>query len=302
MMKETIAVSTTVKGAVTQGAIALGCDVSEVKYDVLEEPKRKGFLGLGGKSLAKVRVYFEREDTPEEKAAKAAAKAAQEKRAAEKEARRAERERAAQSGARPPKKDGTRAQRQPKEKKEPKELPEIQLPKEPPKPKIPADLSHPAVTYVKTLCDNLGIEAQYFLDPTPDAGGAQHFDIEGESASVLIGHHGETLDALQYLTNLALHCGNEDGEVESPRIKLDVQEYRVRRDETLRRLAVRKAKLVLKNERNFTFEPMNPYERRIIHATVQSVPGVSSHSIGSGNSRRVVVTLDDGGAKEASAE
>jgi spoIIIJ-associated protein len=98
------------------------------------------------------------------------------------------------------------------------------------------------------------------------------------------------MDAVQYLANLA---SNRSYDEEYPKIKLDIEGYRARREETLRRLANRTAQKALKFKRNFALEPMNPYERRIIHSELQKVAGVSTHSVGSGNGRRVIVTFGD---------
>ena len=117
--------------------------------------------------------------------------------------------------------------------------------------------------------------------------------VEGEGAGLLIGHHGETLDALQYLANLAANKKIKGEKREYVKISLDVEGYRAKREETLRKLARQKASQVLKGKKSVMLEPMNPYERRIIHSEVQSIAGVSTNSIGSENNRRVVMFLDD---------
>ena len=125
--------------------------------------------------------------------------------------------------------------------------------------------------------------------------------VEGEGAALLIGHHGETLDALQYLANLAANKKVKGEKREYVKISLDVEGYRAKREETLRALARRRAAQVLKGKKSVMLEPMNPYERRIIHSEVQGIAGVSTNSIGSENNRRVVMFLDDSTA-EADAE
>ncbi len=125
--------------------------------------------------------------------------------------------------------------------------------------------------------------------------------VEGQGAALLIGHHGETLDALQYLANLAANKKIKGEKREYVKISLDVEGYRAKREETLRALARRRAAQVLKGKKSVMLEPMNPYERRIIHSEVQGIAGVSTNSIGSENNRRVVMFLDDSKV-EADAE
>ncbi len=117
--------------------------------------------------------------------------------------------------------------------------------------------------------------------------------VEGEGAGVLIGHHGETLDALQYLANLAANKRVNGEKRDYVKVTLDVESYRAKREEALRALARRMAKKVITGKKSVMLEPMNPYERRIIHSEVQGIEGVSTNSIGSENNRRVVMFLDD---------
>ena len=117
--------------------------------------------------------------------------------------------------------------------------------------------------------------------------------VDGEGAGLLIGHHGETLDALQYLANLAANKKVKGEKREYAKITLDVEGYRAKREEALRALARRMASKVVKYKKSVMLEPMNPYERRIIHSEVQGIEGVSTNSIGSENNRRVVMFLDD---------
>ena len=117
--------------------------------------------------------------------------------------------------------------------------------------------------------------------------------VDGEGAGLLIGHHGETLDALQYLANLAANKKVKGEKREYAKITLDVEGYRAKREEALRALARRMAAKVVKYKKSVMLEPMNPYERRIIHSEVQSFDGVSTNSIGSENNRRIVMFLDD---------
>ena len=114
----------------------------------------------------------------------------------------------------------------------------------------------------------------------------------GEDYGIVIGRRGETLDAIQYLTRLVANKQKTEGEYS--RISINVGNYREKRKSTLASLAKKNADRVLKYGRNFTFEPMNPYERRIIHTTIQEIEGVTSHSVGNDDDRRVVITLAEG--------
>ena len=117
--------------------------------------------------------------------------------------------------------------------------------------------------------------------------------VDGEGAGVLIGHHGETLDSLQYLANLAANKKVKGEKRDYVKVTLDIEGYRAKREEALRALARRMAAKVVKYKKSVMLEPMNPYERRIIHSEIQGVDGVSTNSIGSENNRRVVMFLDD---------
>ena len=117
-------------------------------------------------------------------------------------------------------------------------------------------------------------------------------DAEGNAASILIGHHGETLDSLQYLANLAANKRIDGKKGDYVKIAVDVEGYRAKREETLRALARKMASKVLKYKKSVMLEPMNPYERRIIHSEIQNIEGVSTNSIGSENNRKIVIFLD----------
>lgn len=154
--------------------------------------------------------------------------------------------------------------------------------------------SEAAVAYVNTILCDMGIEADVSINKS--ASNRYNLSINGEGAGVLIGHHGDTLDALQYLVNLAVNKKEEDGEKgEYMNITVDVENYRCKREEALRSLARRMASKVLKYKRSVTLEPMLPYERRIIHSEVQNIEGVSTNSIGVENNRKVVLFLEETG-------
>lgn len=140
-----------------------------------------------------------------------------------------------------------------------------------------------AQAYLRDILDGMGLNSvEMTVEQTSE--GAK-IDFEGDGMAVLIGHHGDTLDALQYL--VALTCNRIDNEY--CRITLDCGNYRSKREETLKGLAGRIASKVKKTGRSQTLEPMNPYERRIIHAVVSEIDGVFSKSNGEEPNRRVVI-------------
>lgn len=148
--------------------------------------------------------------------------------------------------------------------------------------------SSSADDFAKKLLENMQIDAEIKTELRDN--GEYLININGEEAGVLIGHHGETLDALQYLCNLA--ANKKDGEAEDreyTRVVVDISGYRAKREETLRLLARRMADRALKYKRSVSLEPMPSHERRIIHSEVQKIDGVTTNSIGSENNRRVVI-------------
>ena len=118
-------------------------------------------------------------------------------------------------------------------------------------------------------------------------------EINGEDAGVLIGHHGDTLDSIQYLANLAANKKVNGEKPAHVKVTVDAEGYRAKREETLRALARIMADKVLKQKRSVMLEPMNPYERRIIHSEIQNIEGVSTNSIGSENNRKIVIYLEE---------
>ena len=138
-----------------------------------------------------------------------------------------------------------------------------------------------AKTFLETIIKNMDIVAGVEIGEDEDG---PKIELVGEDAGALIGHHGETLDQLQYLVNLAANRGEEDRDEKYTKISLDIDGYRAKRNETLRALARRMANRVLKYKRNVTLEPMSAYERRIIHSEVQKIEGVNTNSIGTDSS------------------
>jgi spoIIIJ-associated protein len=140
------------------------------------------------------------------------------------------------------------------------------------------------------------IEAE--VEMTDGENGEKCIAISGDSAAILIGHHGETLDSLQYLANLAANKRVDGKKGDYVKISVDVEGYRAKREQTLRALARRMAGRVLKYKKSVMLEPMNPYERRIIHSEIQNMEGVSTNSIGSENNRKVIIFLTTEGDEE----
>ena len=151
-----------------------------------------------------------------------------------------------------------------------------------------------ALNFIEQLVKDMGLDVTAEMK---DAEGSDKdcklIDIQGEGAGVLIGHHGDTLDSLQYLANLAANKKVDGVKPPYVKISVDAENYRARREETLRALARRMADRVLKQKKSVMLEPMNPYERRIIHSEIQNIAGVSTNSIGSENNRKIVIFLEE---------
>lgn len=150
-----------------------------------------------------------------------------------------------------------------------------------------------ALEFIKSVIADMGMNATAVM--TDGGNDDKLISIDGDGSGALIGHHGETLDSLQYLANLAANKKVAGVKREYVRITLDAEGYRAKREEALRALARRMADKVLRYKKSVMLEPMNPYERRIIHSEVQNIEGVSTNSIGSENNRKVVMYLDDKG-------
>ncbi len=155
-----------------------------------------------------------------------------------------------------------------------------------------------ALDFIKKLLDDMSIEAK--IEVKDGDNDDKLIDITGEAASILIGHHGETLDSLQYLANLSANKRIDGVKPEYVKITVDIEGYRAKREDALRTLARRMADKVLKYKKSVMLEPMSPYERRIIHSEVQNIEGVSTNSIGTENNRKVVMYLDDGTKRQTS--
>ncbi len=276
-------------------------DLDGTEWKVVSVGKKGGLFGLGAQP-AKVVAFIEAkeeekpapkaESKPEAKAeakpAPAPAPAAKPEAKAAPRTERAPRTEKAPRTDRPERKEPRPAK--PRTEKAPAPAQSEPKPKKPKTPTTEAELKA-AVSFVETLIKNLEIEVEATVGT--DEENASCITIDGKDASVLIGHHGETLDALQYLANLA--ANRAEGKDDHERITVDVAGYRARREEKLRELARRQAEKVQKYGRSVMLEPMNPYERRIIHAEIQNIEGVSTNSIGSDSNRKVVIFLTEKG-------
>lgn len=257
MIKEYIGQGESLEEATNAAIEGLGADAdADVQIEVISEFKKKT-LGLFGGSLAKVRAYVE---LPDPKPAK---KPAKKHNVQNKEPVKVE-----------------KTESVPEKKAQEAVLPELEF--------VDADKLDPtscsgrAAAYIKNVliglgCENITVKAA-------EVDGGTYLQLDGEKLGVVIGRRGETLDALQYLTSLAANTGNG-----YYKVTLNIGNYREKREKTLRELAQKVSAQVISSGRSRTLEPMNPYERRIIHTVIQNIEGVTSNSVGEGSGRRVVV-------------
>lgn len=252
--------------AAIQNALAqLGLDRDSVSVEVLERA-RSGFLGFGS-SPAKVKVTYEVPDEP-------AAPPAEELFAA--------------PPAPQPKPERTKPPKQ-KEKEEAPAPQSAPVQAEEPAPAGKgADLEERIRAFLSGLLAHMGVEAEIVIAPKAENGVL--VTLEGPKLGALIGHRGETLDAIQQLTNYAVNRGR----THRVRVHIDAENYRAKREESLKRLANKVAAKVVKYRRNITLEPMNAYERHVIHETLQDYPDVITYSTGTEPNRRTVVAFSRG--------
>lgn len=274
MIKEAIGVAPTIEEAIKMATDSLHAPIdADVKVEIVTFPKKK-ILGLFGGADAQVKAFYDDgvKEAPvkEVKKEQAPKKKVESKPQAKKETPKKEVKKDA------PKKETKRDA--PKKEK----APEVDLSG------IEAKET-PATEYLKSILNGMG-----FSDVTVTAKETEediYFEIvSSEDYGNIIGRRGETLDALQYLTRLFVNRSEDNNK----RVTLNVGDYRKRREETLRVLAKRQASKVSKYGRSSALEPMNPYERRIIHTAIQEIEGVTSHSVGEGDRRRVVITPEGG--------
>ena len=315
-MKQFEAAAKTVEEAIEQGLQELGVSIGDVDVMVVEEGS-KGLFGLFGSRPAKVRLTVKAaEEDPlgnllEEKKPAKAKKNPEKKteKKAEKKPEKKDGEPAAGSKAAPEqKKEKKPAEKKPEKKPEdekiaeatpaadeekgtgekakpeirPMEKPEVtMIPAEELTEDSPAGIAH---AFLMELTKLMGVDVT--IDMGTDAEGNVYGYINGDTLGILIGRRGETLDAVQYLTSLKVNRGREG----YTRVTLDTENYRAKREDTLIRLANRMANRALRTGRKVSLEPMNPYERRIIHYALQQTEGVTTHSEGEEPNRHVVIT------------
>jgi spoIIIJ-associated protein len=285
MIKEITAVGKDIIEAKENARAALGAsELDDVQFEIIDGGT-KGILGLFSRP-AKVRAFIELPDTQEKH-----------RRERPKKEQRPDRKPERAEGAKPAQKK-QKAEIKKAENAEPSKpksevIPEAELKMERREVEAGDDMSF---DFVKQLLSDIGLNAEAELYACED--GTRRIAIVGDDASVLIGHHGDTLDALQYLANLASARKNSKGERDKSRVTIDIEGYRKKREETLRALARRMAQKALRNKRSVMLEPMSAYERRIIHSEIQGIEGVSTNSIGSDNNRKIVIFLTDKKPKE----
>ena len=264
--------------AIRRALEQLGLERDDVSVEILERAK-SGFLGIGG-SPATVRVSYDDgqpEPEPVKPEPKSAAPKAEKKpvycaEVLQKEVRaREKQEREAKRGER---------RAEPKAEKAPRE-PAV-LGEE-----IRDEKSEQIRTFLSGLLEHMDAKAEVKVYEVEK--NRYKVILEGEKLGALIGRRGETLDAIQQLTNYSINRG---GESKRARVQIDAENYREKREESLERLAQKVAGKVVKYRRNVTLEPMNAYERHVIHTALQDTQYITTFSIGTEPNRRVVVSYD----------
>ena len=261
--------------AISKALAQLGLDRDDVSVEVLERPK-SGFLGIGS-APAKVRVSYgpEEEEVVETPAPKAEVKA-------EPKAEKPQTERK-------PKTEKKNVEKKPVEKKvQPKAEPKAEKPAAPAEDlgeEVNDEKAAAIRTFLTGLLEQMGSAAEIKVY-LPEKGRYKVI-LEGQNLGALIGRRGETLDAIQQLTSYAVN--RTGGRV---RVQLDAENYREKREQSLQHLAHKVAAKVVKYRRSVTLEPMNAYERHVIHTALQEVAGVTTYSTGVDPNRRVIVAYD----------
>ena len=260
---------TDVEEAVKLALIDLKLERDEVEVTVLEEPS-KGFFGIGSK-LAKVRVE------PKKKVVEETAVSEMKPEIKEEQPSTIEETAESDKALEQRKTEKRKKDRKKKEKKK------TIIPREPEENMVEVE-DHPALSFLKVLTEKMGLN----LDITAKTGSSSvYLNIKGKDSGTVIGKRGQTLDAIQYLTSLVVNKENE----KYIRVVVDAENYRAKREKTLEQLANRLADKVVKTKKSVRLEPMNPYERKVIHATLQSNPNVTTKSEGEEPYRRVIIEL-----------
>ena len=289
MEKTIVTTGKTIDLAIEAALNQLGLDRDSVSVQVLAQAK-PGFLGFGA-APAKVQVTYEVPD-PKPEAPKTALSSASRSKPKAKPQPKVE--------AKPePKKETPKAEAPKAEVKAeaPKAEPKAEKPRQPKVPKAPKVPTEPKVyapaepgsveekieQFLKGLLEHMGSNAVPHAVKEND--NTYMVELVGDDLGYLIGRRGDTLDALQHLANYSINRGVE-GHL---RINVDAEDYREKREDSLRRYAVKKAQQVLKARRRTTLEPMNAYERHVIHAALQEMDNISTHSTGTEPNRRIVI-------------
>ena len=293
----------TLDDAITEALVQLGVTSDQLDYQVIEKGSA-GFLGIGMKqAVIKAKRKEEiKEEEPEIEFPKVDVSLVKEplKKEAkkdtvkhEKEGVKREPEKKEQAKKEPvkkesPKKDSKKKSAQKDRKESAKDHAEAGAPvkKEAELAKVESQTIAACEKFISDVLKAMDMD-DVRVSSSIDEEGALSIDMEGSNMGIMIGKRGQTLDSLQYLTNRVANK-MQDGYV---RVKLDTEDYRRRRKETLENLAKNIASKVKRSRRTVSLEPMNPYERRIIHSALQADPAVSTHSEGEEPYRRVVVTL-----------
>ena len=261
--------------AISRALEQLKLDRDDVSVEILERAKA-GFLGLGS-CPAKVRVSYGEDDVPAPEQPKVMEKVREDKPKAEK-----------------PKADKPRTEKKPAEKSQRREEPvKKEAPKTEEVPFMPVDLGEEVnddraqeiKKFLSGLLQQMEVTAEVKVY-LPEKGRYKVI-LEGQGLGAIIGRRGETLDAIQQLTSYSV---NRTGS--RIRVQLDAENYRAKREQSLERLANKVAAKVVKYRRSVTLEPMNAYERHVIHTALQEVPGVTTYSTGVDPNRRVIVAFD----------
>ena len=303
MSEEIIVTGKTVEEAMANAVAQYGS--KNASYDIAEMPK-KGFLGIGS-SPAKIRVTINDEEdiSLDDLVTSIKDMSVTTNKGGSGETKRPEKK----AEKKPEKKQERKPERKPEKKAEKKEEKPAAVPaaeaksaketapaKEPRIIVVTEEEKQYAVEFANNLLKNMEIDAVAAIDGVETAGeGGTVYPklvISGEGAGILIGHHGETLDAIQYLVNLSALRRGGNTQKEFVKIVVDIENYREKREETLRALARRTAAKAQKYRKNVLLEPMNPYERRIIHSELQGYENISTHSVGSDENRKIVVTYE----------
>ena len=294
MEKTLIASGKTIDLAIESALTQLGLDRDSVSVMVLQQAKA-GFLGFGAQP-AKVQVTYEAPDPVPEAPKVALSSASRSKPKAKPVAPKAESKPEPKVEAPKPQKapEAPKAESKPEPKKAPKENKTPKAPKEPKAPKAPkvqkefspaepGSVEEKIEIFLKGLLEHMGSQAVPHAWKEND--NTYMVELVGDDLGYLIGRRGDTLDALQHLSNYTINRGIE-GHI---RINVDAEAYRQKREDSLRRYATKKAQQVLKAHRRTTLEPMNAYERHVIHATLQDMDRITTYSVGTEPNRRVVI-------------